>query len=311
MNTVLIGFGDIAEKHLSVLRELNCNVIGIVTRDYKKAIEKSKKFGIPNVFKSIENIPIDECDFLMNLTSVDMIAPILKKMISCKKPIFTEKPVGFGTSKIQELINQNKVFNSPVMIGTNRRFYSIFHKALQYLKEYDKTIESIDVDAPERFSNINKEKFATKIRENWMFANSIHCVDLIRFFGGDVKKIQSNSIPTKYDFKAIGTCKTGIDFSYSSNWENPGTWKISIIADGIKIIFDPIEKGKIIKNNKEIEITPSKEDLKFKPGFHAQLSHFLKNFVLNQNKLWPASDLEDHKKSVKLVEDIFLTNSEN
>jgi len=130
MKTVLIGFGGIAEKYLSVLRELNCDVIGVVARDYKKVLEKSKKFGIPNVFDNIENIPIDKCDFLMNLTSSDMIASTLKKIIPWKKPIFTEKPVGFGTNEIQELINQNKVFNSPVMVGTNRRFYSIFHQQI-------------------------------------------------------------------------------------------------------------------------------------------------------------------------------------
>ena len=311
MKAILIGFGDIAEKHLSVLRELDCDVIGIVARDYKNALEKAKKFDIPYVFKSIETIPFEKCDFFVNLTSVDMIAPTLKKIISYKKPVLTEKPVGFGTADIQELINQNKIFNSPVMVATNRRFYSIFHKALEFLKEKGKTIDSIKIDAPERFSSINQEKFNEKIRKNWMFANSIHCVDLIRFFGGDVKEIKSESIPTDYNYKATGICETGINFSYSSNWKKVGMWKISIIGDGIKIIFEPIEKGKIVIDNKEVEIISSEKDLKFKPGFHAQLSHFLENFVLNQNRSWPASDLTDHKKSVKLIEDIFLTNLKN
>jgi predicted dehydrogenase len=306
MKTVLIGFGDIAEKYLPVLKELNCDVIGVVARNYEKALEKSKKFGITNVFKTIEDIPIDECDFLMNLTSADTIATTLKKIIVWKKPIFTEKPVGFGINEIQELINQNKKFNSNIMVGTNRRFYSIFHQALQFLKEHDKTIESIKIDAPERFSDINQEKFNSKIKENWMFANSIHCIDLIRFFGGDIKKIESNSIVDKYDFNANGICNNNIDFSYSSNWKKQSKWNISIFADEIKIIFEPIETGKIIMKNKDIQIIPSKEDLKFKPGFYAQISHFLENFVKKNEKKWPASDLEDHKKSIKLIEDIFI-----
>jgi len=305
MKTILIGFGDIAEKYIPVLRELNCDIIGVVGRDYKKTLEKSKKFGISNVFNSIEDIPVHECDFLMNITSADTISSTLKQIISFKKPIFTEKPIGFGIQEIEKLINENKKFNSNIMVGTNRRFYSIFHKALKFLQEQDKKIESIKIDAPERFSDINNKKFNQNIRDNWMFANSIHCVDLIRFFGGDIKKIESNSIPDEYNFKANGVCKNDINFSYSSDWKKQSKWNISIFADGIKIIFEPIEKGKIFIKKEEIDIDPSNEDIKFKPGFHAQLSYFIENFVKKYEKKWPGSDLEDHKKSVKLIEDIF------
>jgi predicted dehydrogenase len=306
MKTVLIGFGDIAEKYLPVLNELNCEVIGIITKNFKSGLLKSKKYSIPQVYKSIKDIPISECDFLMNLTSADMIEPIMQQIIPKKIPIFTEKPVGFGTNSIQKLIDQNQKFHSPIMVGTNRRFYSIFHQAFEFLKEHDKSIDSIKIDAPERFSDINQKKFNSKIKENWMFANSIHCVDLIRFFGGDIKKIESNSIVTKYDFQANGICNNDVDFSYSSNWKKSGKWNISIFADDIKIIFEPIENGKIVMKNKNIQIIPSKEDLKFKTGFHAQISHFLENFVKKYENKWPGSNLEDHKKSIKVIEDIFI-----
>ena len=133
MKTILIGFGDIAEKYIPVLRELNCDIIGVVGRDYKKTLEKSKKFGISNVFNSIEDIPVHECDFLMNITSADTISSTLKQIISFKKPIFTEKPIGFGIQEIEKLINENKKFNSNIMVGTNRRFYSIFHNTMEPL----------------------------------------------------------------------------------------------------------------------------------------------------------------------------------
>ena len=306
MKTILIGFGDIAQKYLPVLNELNCEVIGVVTKNYESALLKSKKYSIPQAYKSIKDIPISECDFLMNLTSADMIEPIMQEIIPKKIPIFTEKPVGFGTDKIQKLIEQNYKINCPIMVGTNRRFYSIFHQAFDFLKEHDKEIESIKIDAPERFSDINQVKFNAKIKENWMFANSIHCIDLIRFFGGDVKEIESNSNISKYDFNANGICNNDIDFSYSSNWKKQSKWNISLFADDVKIIFEPLENGKIITKNQEIEINPSQEDIKFKPGFYGQISHFLENFVKKSEKKWPASNLEDHKKSIKLIEDIFI-----
>ena len=85
MKTVLIGFGDIAEKYLPVLNRLNCEVIGIVTRNFERGLLKSKKFSIPQVYKSIEDIPINECDFLMNLSSADTIGPIMQEIMKTGK----------------------------------------------------------------------------------------------------------------------------------------------------------------------------------------------------------------------------------
>ena len=100
-------------------------------------------------------------------------------------------------------------------------------------------------------------------------------------------------------------CENNIEFSYSSNWNESKIWSITILADDIKIVFEPLEKGKIITNDDEIEIIPSIEDVHFKPGFFSQLSYFLENVVTKNNTPWPGSNLEDHKKSIKLVEDIF------
>lgn len=305
MKAILIGFGDIAERHLDVLKVHKCDVIGILTKNYDKALIKSKKFGIANIYTSFQDALTTECDFLMNLTSADKIASTMMELIPSRKPIFTEKPVGFSTKEIEQLIEQNNKFNCPIMVGTNRRFYSIFHKALEFLSKNDKSISAIKIEAPERFESMNNAKFNDTIRKNWMFANSIHSVDLIRFFGGDVKSVESNSNPNDFKFHAEGICENNIEFSYSSDWNETKAWNITILADEIKIIFEPLEKGKIITNHDEIKLNPSKEDLEFKPGFFSQLSHFLEKTVGNNDTEWPSSNLEDHRKSIKLVEDIF------
>ena len=308
MKAILIGFGDIAEKHLAVLKKFDCDVIGAVGRNYQKTADKAKKLKIPNVYESIENIPVDECDFLMNLTSADMVAETLEKLIPFRKPIFTEKPVGFGIKEIEKIISQNKKFQVPIMVGTNRRFYSIFHKGLEFLENHGKSIESIEIDTPENLSIVNNEKFNQNIKNNWMFANSIHSVDLIRFFGGEVKKINIKSDVQKSDFHATGECEKITNFVYSSNWKKTGKWKVSILADDIRIVFEPLEQGKIITKNNEENIIPSDEDSNFKPGFYSQFQHFLEYVVKNKNE-WPASNLEDHKKSLHLVEQIFIRNN--
>jgi len=307
MKTILIGLGDIVSKHLEVLNEFNCEVVGVLTRNYDRALVKAKQFGIETVFRSINEISKEDCDFFTILVSPENNGKVLSEIIPLKKPILIEKPVSFSLREIDDIMELNKNYNTPIMVAMNRRFYSVFHKGLDYLKENGKKINSIVVEAPERFTDINKPKFNETVRKNWMFCNSIHCIDLIRFFGGNVSSNLVNSDKNRFLFNAIGQTENDIKFTYISNWKSPGSWSVSLYADDIKIIYNPLEKGKILEKGKEKDILPSPEDTKYKPGFYDQLKHFLKYIVENNSTIWPGSDLLDHRNSIKLVEEIYRT----
>jgi predicted dehydrogenase len=307
LKTALIGFGDISEKHISVLNELNCKIDGVLVQNPTAYVEKSKKFGIDKFYTSLDEIKNSDCDFIMIMASAENNCQLLKSVMSFKKPIFIEKPVGFSSQEIDQVIQINQKFQLPIMVGMNRRYYSIFHSAINYLKLNNKKINSIFVEAPERFSDINKAKFSDNVKKHWMFSNSIHCIDLIRFFSGDIKEITSYSDPSKFVFNAVGVSEQNIPFVYSSNWLSPGKWSITIYADDVRIVFNPLENGKIITKNHIQEIIPSEDDIKFKPGFYSQLKYFLENVIEKHQLVWPCSDLIDHKKSLETIEKIFPT----
>jgi len=309
LRTILVGLGDIAPKHIEVLKALNCKISGVVTRNYNKVLERATKFGINKVYRSISEISSDDCDFFTILTSPENNGEILRKILPFKKPVLVEKPIAFKSKEIDEIIELNKNYNCPVMVAMNRRFYSIFHNGLEYIDKKNKKVDSIVIEAPERFSDINSSKFSDVIRKNWMFCNSIHCIDLIRFFGGDVKKIEVNSVPSKHVYSAVGNCKKDAEFVYISNWKSPGSWSVTLYADEIKIIYNPLEKGIIFENKGKIEIHPSSEDSKFKPGFYGLWNHFIKNHIEKKLFNWPESDLADHKSSIQLVEEIYKVNN--
>jgi len=305
LKTVLIGFGDIAPKYLEVLNQLNCKVTGILTRNYDTGLEKAKKYGIKKAYKSFTEINDDDPDFFIILTSPENNGKVLRKLIPFKKPILVEKPVAFSSKEICKIINFNRKFSTPIVVTMNRRFYSIFEKGLQYLQNHNKKINAIKIDAPEKFSDINLPKFNPIVKKNWMFCNSIHCVDLIRFFGGDVKKIKIHSIPKKYCYSAVGHCDKDIEFTYLSNWKSPGNWSVTLYADDIRINYTPLENGTIITKNKIIELKHSKEDLRFKPGFYFLLKHFQTQIFNKKNQTKYSSSLHDHKKTIKLIETIY------
>ena len=108
MKTALIGFGDIALKHLEVLESVNCEICGILTRNYSKASSKSKQFGIKKAYKCFEEIEIDKNDFFMVMVSPENNAKILRKLLPLKKPIFIEKPVAFSSQELDDIIKMQK-----------------------------------------------------------------------------------------------------------------------------------------------------------------------------------------------------------
>ena len=305
MRAALIGFGDIAPKHLEVLKNHNCDVTALVTKKRENAIQKASKYNFPVTYDSIFDIPIDSVDFFLLMVSPEFTSDVLRKLIPLKKPILVEKPVSFGTKQISELIELKNKYNCPIMVGMNRRFYSIFHQGLEFLKEKNKKLDVISIEAPERFSDIMLPKFNEITRQNWMFCNSIHCIDLIRFFGSDVKEIKLNSLPEKYFFNAIGTLDNNTKFSYISNWKSPGSWNVTLYAESIRITFNPLEKGIINENGKITEILPTQQDISFKPGFDLQLEYFIKYLVKKNKIIFPMCSLEDHKKTLELIENLF------
>jgi len=304
MKTVLIGFGDIAPKHLEVLKNKNCDVVGLITKNKERGIQKARKYKIEHTYDSIAEINPEGVDFFVVMVDPESTSNVLTELIPLKKPILVEKPVSFGSKKLVNIINLKNKHDCPVMVAMNRRFYSIFHKGIEFLKERNKELDAISVEAPERFSDIIKPKFSNTTRKNWMFCNPIHCIDLLRFFGGDVVKIHSNPDPKKYLFNAIGTLSNDIKFNYVSNWRSPGSWGVTLYAEEIRITFNPLEKGIINENGKITEIMPDKEDILFKPGFSSQLEYFIEYLVKQKKFVNPICDLEDHKKTLELIEKI-------
>ena len=150
-------------------------------------------------------------------------------------------------------------------------------------------ITSILIEGHERFWKIDKKR-NKKLLENWIYANSTHTIDLLRFFGGDYKKIYTLKKSFKQKngdhFSMILRSNKNIIATYISNWYSPDGWSINLFGNGITIIYNPL---KIDKN--------------FKPGFYEQMISF-KSLIKSKKLKWPAQDMTQAFKSVELIRKI-------
>ena len=305
----IIGAGNIAVEHLKVLKNFkDFSVLGIVSRTQKKAKKLGKKFGIKKIFSSIdEMMTSDQLDGVLILVSANNSFKIAKRIIPYQVPFFLEKPPGLNHRETKILYNLTRKHITKNMIGLNRRFYSVFHQGIKIIKKHGKLL-AVLIEGHERFWKIAK-KLNNKIRNSWIYANSTHTVDLLRFFAGNaklIKTIKSTYLEKKGDqFSAIIKFKNGIIGNYFSHWYSPGGWSVKLYGEGVTVQFKPLEVGIWIdKNLKKHKILPHDQDLKYKAGFFQQMLAF-KTFLQEKKHQWPAQDLKESYETMKLAKKIF------
>ena len=305
-NIGIIGAGNIANKYLETLKYINnFQVVAIVSRTKSKSKNLAQKYKIKNVYNSInEMIDYGSLDAILVLVSYQSIFEVTKQILSKKIPLLIEKPPGLSLKQSKELSKLSIKFKTKNMVALNRRFYSNFEKGLQIINKHG-GIENIIIEGHERFWRV-KKRLDEKSQKKWLYANSIHHLDLLRFFGGEISEttiLKKNNIEKNGNqFLILLEFKNKSSGFYFSNWYSPGGWSVKLYGNGITVIFSPLEEGYYIKKNMKMKkILMKSIDKRFKPGFYKQLKVFL--YYLQTNKLHPfAQKLNDVYKTVKLID---------
>ena len=281
---------------------------GITSRTISKAKELATTFDIDEVYKDIDNL-VKKCalDGLMILVSVNQIFDITKKMIPAQIPLFLEKPPGLMPGQTKTLVELAEKHGTKNMVGYNRRYYSIFHKGIELINQNGGLL-GLAVEGHERFWKIARGDIPDEVRENWVYANSTHTIDLLRFFGGEIKSISSLSKSLKEkngdQFVVSMEFESGTLGTYTSHWYSPGGWTAVLFSEGVTVKFEPLEKGVWIDTNlREYEIHPDEVDVKYKPGFYRQMESFVE-MVRNGPLEPPGMNLENVQKTMELAKKV-------
>ena len=143
--------------------------------------------------------------------------------------------------------------------------------------------------------------------ESWIYSNSTHTIDLLRFFGGEIKRINtlSKSLKEKNGDQFVASMKfdSGALGTYTAHWYSPSGWSVILYGEGVTVKFKPLEKGIWIDTDfSEHEIHPDEVDIKYKPGFYRQMESFVK-MVRNGRLEPPGMNLEKALKTMELAKE--------
>jgi len=303
----VIGAGNIAQEHLKVIAAMKgVKAAGITSRTISKAEGLANSFQIDQVYDSVAAL-VQKCapDGILILVSANQIYEVALKLLPERIPVFLEKPPGLVPQQTKSLAKLADSHGTQNMIGFNRRYYSVFQKGLVVIKDHGALL-GVAVEGHERFWKIAGRDISDEIRQNWIYGNSTHTIDLLRFFGGEITAINAHSKRLNEkngdQFVAAIEFESGALGTYTSHWFSPGGWSVTLYGEGVTVKFKPLEKGLWYDTDfNENEISPDEMDVKYKAGFYRQIEAFV-NMVKTGLLKWPGKDLEDAYKTMLLAE---------
>lgn len=307
-NIFLIGTGPMAVDYAKVLeaQKQQCTVIGRGTASAQKFEEIT---GIKPITGGIDDYLLHhtfpENSYVIIATGVETIMSTLLTVLNNNaKIVLVEKPAAISINQLLSNKDLLKPYGNSVFVGYNRRFYSSVIEAQKLINE-DGGLQSLFFEFTEWAHKIEPLQKAPGIKENWFFANSTHVVDLAFYLAGN--PLQWNTFSKsgelkwhkKTNFAGAGITKSGVIFSYLSNWESAGRWSVELLTKNRRIYLKPLESI-LIQNKGSIALSEHNFDDSldkfFKPGLYKQVEAFLDNSKIGM------LTLENH---IINVEDIY------
>lgn len=238
--------------------------------------------------------------------------PLLRDLLDAGVPVLAEKPAAPSSDEVRALADLAARTGTLATVAVNRRYYSLVLQALHAVRERG-PVRSVVVEGHEplqmlmRSGNVDAATAA-----DWHLLNSVHFVDLLRLVGGEVTSlsVRSSSAPApdrrvsasmEFDSGAIGT--------YLASWNCASPPSMKIFGDEVTAEIElgqPESAFVRYAGKRRVKLEPDESDRSAKPGVLDQDAAFLHAVSAGRTSVpFPASDLADHARSLRLVEEIF------
>lgn len=278
----LIGFGNIARKHLEVFRALGAEVVAACNRSEANRSLAQNEGSIPRCYNSISKmLESEHPDGVLCCASYGTIFEAASEALPFGIPTLLEKPPGLSRQQALTLHEIAQTHRTQVMVGVNRRHYSVIQRALEDAGGLH-SVTAVMVDWSEQPGFFLKRGDSPSSVEGLVFANSLHALDTMTYLSGPIPEARVCGVnreqPFSWQMAFQGISQRGVLASFTSTWDSPCRWRISFCSPGRRYVFAPLETCRVFEDGSpEVrEITPSNDDARFKPGFMAQAREFLR-----------------------------------
>ena len=313
MRLAIVGAGKIAREHAKAFCDIDCvELLGVTSRSKKSLDAFANEFKVNNKCDNIQELyRTTQAELVIITVNVDQISSVLLECSRYPCTILVEKPLGINMAECNHLDISLGTETSRVYSALNRRHYSTFQE-LDRLINLDTGKRVIKVSDQEDQFAARQSGFSTQVVDHWMFANSIHLIDLLRQFGrGKIINVEQKS-----KWKSMTNMKHSVSITFDSGdlgvyecqWNEVGPWSVSITKENLNWTMKPLEKlVQILETGEIIDLTPKSDwDTKFKPGFSLKAEMMIAQMKGQESKI---VNFRDALTTMQLVHDMYKKES--
>lgn len=285
---------------------------GIYSRTETRAKALADEYGIAHVCTSIEDLFAKTHADLVIVTVPELAArTTAEACFQFPWTVLMEKPAGYDLADAEKIEAAAKASGSKVYVGFNRRFYDSVLQTRAGLAELPSdTLRFIHIQDQQSYAEARSHNHPETVVEKFMYANSIHVIDMIRSFArGAVKSVES-ILPWEGEkthvMASLITFDSGDKAIYEGIWQGPGPWACSVSTPLKRFEMRPLETVSSVPAGQrrltahEIDSV----DTQYKAGFYHQAGAVL-NAIKNGKANAPLADMADSLITMRLINQMF------
>lgn len=309
-----IGSGYMAREHAKAFAAIDgVALVGVYGRNFETAEKFAKDFCIKS-FPSIEQLHGEtKADLVVVAVDELSIIDVCEQAFQVPWTILLEKPPGYRPADARALLVKAQRLGRSCYVALNRRFMSSAQNAKGRL-DNNPHQRLIVVHDQEDVAEAEKYGQPKDVLSHWMYANAIHLIDLLRFFGRGRVKSVTRLLPWKNSSEA-SLVVASIEFEsgdiglYKGVWNAPSPWMAEIVTSTERFELRPLESlYRQARGQRSLEQIPSEPvDTNFKPGLYLQAQQA--KSMLEGNVSHQLPTLAEAVESMNLIEEIFKPDS--
>lgn len=190
----VIGVGYVATNNfLPVFPRMDdVEIVGIMANHIESAQKAQRMCGAQNAVASLGELAALGPDGVFVLTPKACHAQQIEFLLKAGIDVYSEKPMATTLKDAARMVELSERTGKKLMIGFNRRYAPVCQKAKEV---YTDILPDVIIG--------QKNRPATEYHAT--LENAIHIVDLMRFFGGEVRDVHAISKYTDPDYETFTT----------------------------------------------------------------------------------------------------------
>lgn len=309
---LIIGAGKMGRAHAAAFATVDgVEIVGIASGGGENAARLAKEFGVSRWSKDwCELTDETKPHACVIAVSHHLNESVTAEAIDRGLHVLSEKPVAFHSAAIKALAARAEEKNVVAMAAMNRRFFQSVVTAIDMVRCYGSVL-GVTVVTPDPVRPYR----ATRKHDPWVYdswfrvGNTLHAIDLLRLAGGEVQSVSGfahfdQSAGERSIVASIQFC-TGTLGCFFLHHGAREPCELRIHGDVAEAYLVPFEEGTIRIAGMSPRPLPSSIDpTGLKPGLRPQALAFAESIRSGNASVPPASDLNDHSRTMELVEQL-------